>query len=88
MVLLMKTNTSPVLPGEVQEYVHLQRQIHDALRKEHPEWVEPNGKSPKCDSYEARLVEQLDTFGKGGFNEPITTPLSRLRAGTKLGFTR
>jgi hypothetical protein len=49
MVLLMKTNTSPVLPGEVQEYVHLQRQIHDALRKEHPEWVEPNGESPMCD---------------------------------------
>jgi len=56
----MKTNTSPVLPGEVQEYVHLQRQIHDALRKEHPEWVEPNGESPVCDSYEARLMELLD----------------------------
>src|SRR4029077_1358128 len=49
MVLLMKTNTSPVVPGEVQEYVHLQRQIHDALRKEHPEWVESNGESPMCD---------------------------------------
>ena len=49
MVLLMETNTSPVLPGEVQEYVHLQRQIHDALRKEHPEWVEPNGESPMRD---------------------------------------
>jgi hypothetical protein len=66
MVLLMKTNTSPVLPGEVQEYVHLQRQIHDALRKEHPEWVEPNGESPMCDSYEARLAEQLDTFTQRG----------------------
>jgi len=68
MVLLMKTNTSPVLPGEVQEYVHLQRQIHDALRKEHPEWVEPNGESPMCDSYEARLAEQLDTFTRRGSN--------------------
>jgi hypothetical protein len=66
MVLLMKTNTSPVLPGEVQEYVHLQRQIHDALRKEHPEWVEPNGESPMCDSYEARLAEQLDTLTRRG----------------------
>ena len=69
MVLLMKTNTSPVLPGEVQEYVHLQRQIHEALRKEHPEWVEPNGESPMCDSYEARLTEQLDTFTSRGSNE-------------------
>ena len=68
MVLLMKTSTSPVLPGEVQEYVHLQRQIHDALRKEHPEWVEPNGESPMCDSYEARLTEQLDTFRLRGSN--------------------
>jgi len=68
MVLLMKTNTSPVLLGEVQEYVHLQRQIHDALRKEHPEWVEPNGESPMCDSYEARLTEQLDTFTRRGSN--------------------
>ena len=68
MVLLMKTNTSPVLPGEVQEYVHLRRQIHDALRKEHREWVEPNGESPMCDSYEARLTEQLDTFTRRGSN--------------------
>jgi 23S rRNA maturation mini-RNase III len=68
MVLLMKTNTSPVLPGEVQEYVHLQRQIHDALRKEHPEWVEPNGESPMCDFYEARLTEHLETFTRRGSN--------------------
>jgi hypothetical protein len=68
MVLLMKTNTSPVLPGEVQEYVHLHRQIQDALRKEHPEWVEPNGESPMCDSYEARLAEQFDTFTRRGSN--------------------
>ena len=68
MVLLMKTNTSPVLPGEVQEYVHLQHQIHDALRKEHPEWVEPNGESPMCDSYESRLIELLDTFAQSGSN--------------------
>ena len=68
MVLLMKSNTSPVLPGEVQEYVHLQRQIHDALRKEHPEWVEPDGESPMCDFYEARLTEQLETFTRTGSN--------------------
>jgi hypothetical protein len=68
MVLLMKTNTSPVLLGEVQEYAHLQRQIHDALRKQHPEWVERNGESPMCDSYEARLAEQLDTFRRRGSN--------------------
>ena len=61
----MKTNTSPVLPGEVQEYVHPQRRIHDALRKEHPEWVEPNGESPCVIFYEARLTEQLETSREG-----------------------
>ena len=71
MVLLMKTNTSPVLPGEVQEYVHLQHQIHDALRKEHPEWVEPNGASPKCDSYESRLAELLEGFTGTGSGESV-----------------
>ena len=68
MLLSMKANTSPVLPGEVQEYVHLQRQIHDALRKEHPEWVEPNGESPCVIFYEARLTEQLETFTRRGSN--------------------
>ena len=33
--------------------------IHDDLRKQHPEWVLPNGESPICDVYEARLMELL-----------------------------
>jgi hypothetical protein len=56
---LMKMNTSPVLPGEVQECVHLQRQIHDALLKEHPESIEPDGKCPMCEIYESRLARLL-----------------------------
>jgi hypothetical protein len=59
MVLVMETNTSPALPGEVQPYVQLQQQIHEALRKEHPEWVEPNGECPMCEAYESRLAELL-----------------------------
>jgi hypothetical protein len=59
MLLVMKTNTSPALPGEVQAYVPLQREIHEALRKEHPEWVEPNGECPMCEIYEARLAKLL-----------------------------
>jgi hypothetical protein len=55
----MKTNTSPVVPGEVQGFVHLQRQIHEALIKEHPEWIEPNGECPMCEIYESRLAELL-----------------------------
>jgi hypothetical protein len=45
---------------QVQTYAELQRQIHDDLRIQHPEWVQSNGESPTCDSYEARLMELLE----------------------------
>ena len=35
----------------VSTYSELRQQIHDDLRRRHPEWVQPNGESPKCDSY-------------------------------------
>ena len=44
---------------EMHSYIRLQQQIHDALRVQHPDWVEPNGNSPTCDSYESRLTELL-----------------------------
>jgi hypothetical protein len=44
----------------------LQQQIHDDLRIQHPEWVEPNGESPTCDSYESRLMELLDSVTQTG----------------------
>jgi hypothetical protein len=37
----------------------LRRQIHHDLRRQHPEWVLPNGESPMCDFYEARLMDLL-----------------------------
>ena len=55
----MKTKTLPSGPDEVRSYVQLQRQIHEALRVEHPEWVKPNGDCPTCESYESRLAELL-----------------------------
>jgi hypothetical protein len=45
---------------QIHTYTELQQQIHGDLRIQHPEWVEPNGESPMCDSYEARLKELLD----------------------------
>jgi len=47
------------LPHQIHTYTELRQQIHDDLRIQHPEWVEPNGESPMCDSYEARLMELL-----------------------------
>ena len=45
---------------EIHTYSALLRQIHNDLRIQHPEWIQPNGESPLCDSYEARLMKLLD----------------------------
>jgi hypothetical protein len=44
----------------------LQQQIHDDLRRQHPEWIEPSGESPMCDFYEARLSRLLETCAQSG----------------------
>jgi hypothetical protein len=49
----------------------LRQEIHDDLRIQHPEWVEPNGECPMCDSYESRLMELLDTFRRSGSDETV-----------------
>jgi hypothetical protein len=58
--------------GQIHTYAELRRQIHDDLRVQHPEWVQPDGRSPMCDSYEVRLMELLD-------------PLIRKRANGSIG---
>jgi len=47
---------------QLHTYADLRRQIHDDLRIQHPEWIQSNGESPMCDSYEARLIETLDVL--------------------------
>jgi hypothetical protein len=54
--MVLKTVTAA---NEVPDYTQLQQQIHDALRAQHPEWVQLNGDSPTCDAYEWRLAELL-----------------------------
>jgi hypothetical protein len=44
---------------QIHTYAELRQQIHDDLRLQHPEWIQPGGESPICDSYEARLMELL-----------------------------
>jgi hypothetical protein len=55
----MNTTPSSTLAVEVSGYVELQREIHHALRAQHPEWIEADGKSPTCDYYESRFAELL-----------------------------
>jgi hypothetical protein len=51
--------TATVPPDQIHTYAELRQQIHNDLRLQHPEWIQPNGESPICDSYEARLIELL-----------------------------
>jgi hypothetical protein len=48
--------------GEIHSYRELQQQIHDDLRVQHPEWVQPNGDCPTCETYERRLAESIAIF--------------------------
>jgi hypothetical protein len=50
------------MSDEIRSYDELQKQIHEALRSQHPEWVDADGESPVCDSYEARLAELITLF--------------------------
>jgi hypothetical protein len=62
----------PIAPSHpILTYTELQQQIHDDLRIQHPEWVTPNGESPKCDSYDACLTEMVDTLLRRGSNRAI-----------------
>jgi hypothetical protein len=38
---------------QIHTYTELRQQIHDDLRIQHPEWVEPNGRFRMCDFYDA-----------------------------------
>ena len=44
---------------EAPAYVALQREMHDALLMQHPEWIERDGNSPKCDDYDRRFAQLL-----------------------------
>lgn len=53
----------------VSGFALLQHQIHDDLRSQHPEWIEPNGESPMCDFYEERLAQLLEGYARTGSDE-------------------
>jgi hypothetical protein len=69
------------LHHQIHTYTELREQIHDDLRIQHPEWVEPNGKSPMCDSYEARLMELLDSLRRRESTQCILDPHRLLEQG-------
>ena len=62
------------VPHQIHTYTELRQQIHDDLRIQHPEWVQPDGECPLCDSYEARLIELLGISTGRGSNESVAAP--------------
>jgi hypothetical protein len=71
--------TNPVaVPHQIHTYGELRQQIHEDLRLQHPEWIQPNGESPMCDSYEARLMELLGLLTRRESSESLEHGLNRI----------
>jgi hypothetical protein len=64
------------MEDEIRTYAELQEQMHDALRKQHPEWIEANGECSACQVYENRFAEQLEQLSK----KPATKSSDTLQA--------
>jgi hypothetical protein len=71
------------MSDKIRSYAELRKLIRVSLRIQHPEWVEPNGDSPVCDSYEARFAEllgyaeSLHELRQGSANHLPTLPFLR-----------
>ena len=52
-------NATHSLTAEIPAYAQLQREMHDALLAQHPDWILPNGDCPTCHSYDERFAELL-----------------------------
>jgi hypothetical protein len=61
------TTTSHIArhPQQSQLYAELQEQVHDALRAQHPEWIDSEGDSPICDWYDLKLAELIRRLESG-----------------------
>jgi len=66
---------------QIHTYTELQQQIHDDLRIQHPDWVNSDGSSPTCDSYESRLRELLGISTRRGSNESAVATHRALEQG-------
>jgi hypothetical protein len=70
----MNIPSQPIsMSSQIHTYTELRQQIHHDLRIQHPEWIQPNGESPMCDSYEARFVKVLDALIRRRSNASVAT---------------
>ena len=52
------------MSSKIQTYAELQKMIRKALREQHPEWIDADGKCTLCDVYEARFAKLLRIFAQ------------------------
>lgn len=55
----MNATSLPNLAVESLAYGALQREMHDALIAQHPEWIGSDGECSPCDDYDRRFAELL-----------------------------
>lgn len=70
-------NISTQQSSQIHTYTELRQQIHHDLRVQHPEWIQPDGESPMCDSYEARLMDMLEALMRRESNDSTALPQLR-----------
>jgi len=80
MRISVRANQRGVVMGITNTIADLRQQIHDNLRKQHPEWVLPNGESPMCDAYEARLMDLLALVSGSYYDDRRNGSASEIRS--------
>ena len=48
--LLTNIQCIAAMSHQIHTFAELRVQIREALRRQHPDWIDANGKSPLCDS--------------------------------------
>ena len=47
---------------QIRSYAELQKQLHNDLLVQHPEWIDSDGCCPTCDEYDRRLAQLISMF--------------------------
>jgi hypothetical protein len=77
-------NKRGVVMRKTNAIADLRQQIHRDLRIQHPEWVLPNGESPMCDAYEARLMDLLALVSGSPYDAGPNGSASEIRSTLRL----
>jgi hypothetical protein len=57
-----RSGPAPKPRPSVRTYRELQRQLHEDLLAQHPEWIDADGNCPACDDYERRFARLISIF--------------------------